>query len=63
MQEGRNWIRVSKLNETPDSPIRASTAYKWNHIGKFPEIFRRVGGKLFLDLGKLYSMAEAGKLR
>lgn len=59
----RNWIRVSDLNKTPGAPIRSSTGYKWNHIQRFPELFRIVGGKLFIDMDKLYSMAEAGKLR
>jgi len=59
----RQWIHVPALNKTPGSPIRTSTAYKWHHIGRFPELFRLVGGKLFLDLGRLYEMAEAGKPR
>ncbi len=59
----REWVQVSKLDETPGSPIRTSTGYKWHHCKRFPELFRRVGGKLFLDMDKLFEMAEAGKLR
>jgi len=59
----KNWIHVARLNETPGSPIRTSTAYKWAHIRRFPEIFRRVGGKLFIDMDKLFELAEAGKLQ
>jgi hypothetical protein len=59
----RNWIHVPQLDKTPGAPIRTSTAYKWHHVKRFPELFKRVGGKLFLDLGLLYEMAEAGKLR
>ncbi len=59
----RNLIHVARLNETPGSPIRTSTAYKWNHVRRFPELFLHVGGKLFIDMDKLFAMAEAGKLR
>jgi hypothetical protein len=59
----RNWVHVARLNDLPDSPIRTSTAYAWNHRKRFPQLFKHVGGKLFLDLGGLYEMAEAGKLR
>ncbi len=59
----RNWIHVPGLNKTPGSPIRTSTAYKWNHTKRFPSLFRYVGGKLFIDMDALYALAEAGKLR
>jgi hypothetical protein len=59
----RGWIHVAKLNRTPGSPIRTSTAYKWHHIRRFPELFKQVGGKLFLDMDLLFKKAEAGKLR
>lgn len=59
----KNWIHVAKLNDTPGSPIRTSTAYKWNHLKRFPVLFRYVGGKLFVDMDKLFELAEAGKLR
>gem|GEM_PF-2089327 len=62
MEKTRNWIHVARLNEV-GAPIKTSTAYKWSHVKRFPELFKRVGGKLFLDLGRLYEMAEAGKLR
>lgn len=59
----KNWVQISKLNTTPGSPIRTATAYKWSHVNRFPEIFRRVGGKLFVDMDRLFELAEAGKLR
>ncbi len=59
----RNWIHAARLNDTPGSPIRTSTAYAWHHRKKYPELFHLIGGKLFLDMDKLYAMAEAGKLR
>ena len=59
----KNWIQISKIKTLPDCPITASTAYKWIHLKKYQELFRSVGGKKFLDLDRLYEMAEAGKLR
>lgn len=59
----KNWVHVARLNDTPGTPIRTSTAYKWHHIKRFPELFRNVGGKLFIDMDLLFERAEAGKLR
>lgn len=59
----KNWVQVSRMNDLPSAPLRASTLYKWAHLKRHSEIFRRVGRKLFVDLDKLYELAEAGKLR
>lgn len=59
----KNWVHVARLDQTPGAPIRTSTAYKWNCIKRFPVLFRHVGGKLFIDLDRLFQLAEAGKLR
>jgi hypothetical protein len=58
----KNWIQVARLNDV-SAPIRTATAYKWHHLGRFPELFHRVGGKLFLDIDEFYRMAKDGKLR
>jgi len=60
--EKRNWVHVARLNELAASPIRVSTAYKWHHLKRFPQLFHHVGGKLFIDMDKLFQLAEAGKL-
>ncbi len=39
-----NLIRLSKVNKTPNFPLRASTLYKWVHVKKHPELFVRLGG-------------------
>jgi hypothetical protein len=61
--QSRNWVHVARLDDTIGSPIRTSTGYKWHHLKRFPQLFRHVGGKLFIDMDKLFQMAEAGKLR
>lgn len=46
----QNLVRVSKAK---DLPFRPQTFYKWFHLGKFPEIFVKFGGALFVDLDRL----------
>ena len=33
-------IRISKVNDVPGFPLRASTCYKWIHTGKHPELLQ-----------------------
>lgn len=56
----RNWIRVSKMDTTPNMPIKASTAYKWHHLRKIPKAFKKLGGILFVDLDELYRVGDMG---
>jgi hypothetical protein len=46
----QNLVRVSKAK---DLPVKPATLYKWHHLGKFSEIFRKFGGFLFVDLDRL----------
>jgi hypothetical protein len=60
-----NLLRVSKINPKKgprNFPLERSTVYKWAHCRKYPEIFTRIGGALFVNLDKFYAMAESGKL-
>jgi hypothetical protein len=61
----RDWIQVSKLKDVPmcERPIEPSTAYKWHHVGRFPELFKRAGGNLFFERGLFYEKADAGLLK
>jgi hypothetical protein len=54
-------VRISKLDSLPDFHIRSSTAYKWIHLGRFPEIFVRIGGCRFLDLDAFELMIEESR--
>lgn len=59
------WIRLADLprNEELSTILpRKSTFEKWRHLNKHPELFVKVGRTVFLDLGKYFDMAEAGKL-
>jgi len=55
-----NLLRVSRVNDTPDFPLRASTLYKWIHTRKHQELFVRLGGAVFVDLDKLDALIAKG---
>ena len=58
----KNLIRVSKAQEA-NLPFAIQTFYKWRHLGKFPEIFIKFGGALFLDLDALERALEANRMK
>jgi len=55
-----NLIRLAKADLLP---LCKSTLYKWKHLGKFPQLFVKLGGALFVDLNVLDEIIEAGRLR
>lgn len=57
-----NLLRVSQVDGAHNFPLRASTLYKWAHVGKHQELFVRIGGALFINLDKFWAMAAAGQL-
>lgn len=54
-------VQLSKINETPGIPIKASTAYKWRTLKKYPQMFTVFGGKVFIDTRVLEQILEAGR--
>ena len=54
-----NLVRVSKAISLP---IARSTLYKWKHLGKFPQLFRKIGGMLFVDLDALDRVIEESRV-
>jgi hypothetical protein len=55
----RNLIRVSKADNLP---FKKATFYKWFHLKKFPEIFVKFGGGLFIDTLALERAMEKARL-
>jgi hypothetical protein len=55
-------VRLSKINATPNFPIRAATAYKWRHVKRFPGLFIKLGGACFIDVDKLNELLERGRV-
>ena len=56
----QNLVRVSKARRE-DLPIAPATLYKWHHLKRYPEIFRKFGGFLFVDVNSLRDVIERGK--
>jgi len=56
----QKYVRVSKTKVRDDVPMEPSTLYKWHHMKRHPEIFRKVGGFLFVDLKALETLIEQG---
>ena len=56
----KNLKRVSKLARG-ELPFEKSTFYKWQHTKKFPGIFVKCGGGLFVDLDRLDKIIEQGR--
>lgn len=56
----KHLVRISKANEQ-GLPIKRSTLYKWKHIKKYPHLFIKLGGAVFVDLDKLNELLEAGR--
>jgi hypothetical protein len=55
-----NLVRLSKA--APGTlPLTRSCLYKWHHLRKFPQMFVKLGGALFVDLDKLQEIIEAGR--
>ncbi len=52
-----------RLAQADSLPLRKSTLYKWKHLGKFPQLFIKLGGALFIDLNALEEIIEASRLK
>jgi hypothetical protein len=59
--QSKNLVRVGKAEQV-GLPFKSSTYYKWAHLRKFPEIFVKIGGGLFIDLDAHNKLVEAGRL-
>lgn len=58
----QNLVRVSKAKEA-GLPFATQTYFKWRHLGRFPEMFIKFGGALFIDLDVHKRLMEAGRIR
>ena len=56
-----NLVRISKSDKDPRVPFRPSTLYKWMHTNKYPGLFVKLSGSVFVDLDRLGKIAEAGR--
>lgn len=56
----KNLVRVSQADSMP-LPFKKSTAYKWHHLQKFPQLFVKLSGFLFIDLDELEKLFDLKK--
>lgn len=57
-----NLIRIAKIKNIPDFPLRPATLYKWRTLKKHPEIFVTLGGCVFVDMNKLAELIEKSRV-
>jgi hypothetical protein len=55
----QNLVRVSKAENLP---FKKNTFYKWRHLKKYPEIFIKLSGGLFIDIDALERVLEKARL-
>jgi hypothetical protein len=55
--------RLVRLSKADFLPLKISTLYKWKHLGKYPELFVKLGGAVFVDLDYLEKIIEMGRGR
>jgi hypothetical protein len=58
-----NLLRVSRISPADNLPFARQTFYKLHHTGRFPGIFIKLGGGLFIDLDALQRVMEAGRVK
>jgi hypothetical protein len=52
-------VRLSKWD---GSVFKRSTLYKFKHLGKYPRLFVKIGGAVFIDTAVLSEIVEAGRI-
>lgn len=55
-----NLLRVSRVSDRSDFPLRASTLYKWIYTKEHQEFFVRLGGAVDVNLDKLDTLLAKG---
>ena len=55
-----NLVRLSKARSLP---LKTSTLRKWKSMGKYPQIFIKLGGAVFIDLDALEEVIESCRLK
>ncbi len=43
-------------------PFKPSTLYAWKWAGKYKQIFRKIGGKLFVDVDEFERLVNNSKI-
>lgn len=57
-----NLMRVSRV-KSGELPFERTTLYKLRHLKKYPHLFIKIGGALFIDLDQLDRVIEQGRVK
>jgi hypothetical protein len=55
--------KLVRLSKADFLPLKISTLYKWRHMNKYPELFVKLGGAVFVDLNYLEKIIEMSRGR
>lgn len=54
-------VRISKVKNIPNFPLKPSTLYKWRTLRKHKDLFVNLGGAVFVDMNRLARLMEASR--
>jgi hypothetical protein len=58
-----NLLRVSQIEPNdPRVPFAKSSCYKFHHLNRYPGLFVKLGGALYVDLHFLETVIEKGRI-
>jgi hypothetical protein len=57
----KNLLRVSRIMDDGSIPWKRSTCYKLKHLNRYPGLFIKLGGQLFIDLNVMEQIIEEGR--
>jgi len=57
------FVTINKVKfDTLPVELGKSTLYRWNKNNIHPELFKRIGGRILVDINKLNSLLENGEV-
>ncbi len=62
MEPQKEFITINSVDvSTLPCNISRATLYKWNEAGKYPHLFKKVGGRVFVKITALVDLLERGE--
>lgn len=56
------FISIQKLEiDTLPCEISKTTLYRWQREGRYPKLYKKVGGKVYIDFNALLTLLEQGE--
>lgn len=57
----KNLVNLVRVSKADNLPLKKQTFYKWWHLKKHPEIFVKLSGALFIDVGRLEQLIDSSR--